>query len=243
MAVDVYAADEQTDYPVDPLRWARLAEVVLDEADLRGDAELSVLFVDEASITEYNSKFLGHDEPTDVLAFPIDDEPVESGRAPDAGGTGPGMPSEPEDVPVLLGDILICPAVAYRNAPEHAGTYEDELALLLVHGLLHLMGMDHQEDEEAEEMEAKERELLSRHYKPLRPEAWEREGGAGEAGSGGEAGGSGEAGSGGEAGGSGEAGGAAETGSGGETGGPGAPEAPQGERGQMAGRDGHARPE
>jgi len=172
MSVEVFAADEQNDHPVDALRWARLAEAVLGEEELGGDAELSVLFVDERSIAELNTRFLGKDGPTDVLAFPIDEEPVESGRSPDSGGTGPGMPSEPEDVPVLLGDIVICPAVAFRNAPEHAGTYEDELALLVVHGLLHLMGMDHDEDEEAEEMEARERELLARHYSPLRPEAW-----------------------------------------------------------------------
>jgi hypothetical protein len=83
------------------------------------------------------------------------------------------MPSEPEDMPVLLGDIVICPAVAHRNAPEHAGSYDDELALLVVHGLLHLMGMDHAEDDEAEEMEARERELLGRHYGEIRPETWQ----------------------------------------------------------------------
>jgi probable rRNA maturation factor len=172
VTVDVFAADEQGDHPVDTLRWARLAEAVLGEEGLTGDAELSVLFIDEGSIAELNSRFLGKEGPTDVLAFPIDEEPIESGRSPDSGGTGPGMPSEPEDMPVLLGDIVICPAVAYRNAPEHAGTYDDEVALLVVHGLLHLMGMDHQEDEEAEEMEAKERELLARHYAEIRPEAW-----------------------------------------------------------------------
>ncbi len=172
MTVDVFAADEQGDQPVDTLRWARLAEAVLGEEGLTGDAELSVLFIDENSIAELNSRFLGKEGPTDVLAFPIDEEPIESGRSPDSGGTGPGMPSEPEDMPVLLGDIVICPAVAFRNAPEHAGTYDDEVALLVVHGLLHLMGMDHQEDEEAEEMEAKERELLTRHYAEIRPEAW-----------------------------------------------------------------------
>ena len=172
MAVEVFAADEQSDHPVDTLRWARLAEAVLGEEELGGDAELSVLFVDEGSIAELNSRFLGKEGPTDVLAFPIDEEPVESGRSPDSGGTGPGMPSEPEDVPVLLGDIVICPAVAFRNAPEHAGTYNDELALLVVHGLLHLIGMDHEDDDEAEEMEAKERELLARHYSPLRAETW-----------------------------------------------------------------------
>ena len=171
MAVDVFAADEQSDHPVDTLRRARLAEAVLGDDGLTGDAELSVLFVDEGAIAELNSRFLGKDGPTDVLAFPIDEEPIESGRSPDSGGTGPGMPSEPEDMPVLLGDIVICPAVAYRNAPEHAGTYDDEVALLVVHGLLHLMGMDHQEDEEAEEMETKERELLARYYAeiPLKP--------------------------------------------------------------------------
>jgi probable rRNA maturation factor len=172
VAVDVFVADEQGDDPVDTLRWARLAEAVLEEEGLRGDAELSVLFVDEAAISELNKRFLDTEGPTDVLAFPIDEEPLESGRSPDSGGTGPGMPSEPEDIPVLLGDIVICPAVARRNAAEHAGNYEDELALLLVHGLLHLMGMEHVEEEEAQDMEAKERELLARHYGEVRPEAW-----------------------------------------------------------------------
>jgi probable rRNA maturation factor len=186
VAVEVFAADEQSDQPVDTLRWIRLAEAVLQEEELAGDAELSVLFVDERSISELNARFLGKDGPTDVLAFPIDEEPVESGRSPDSGGTGPGMPSEPEDMPVLLGDIVICPAVAFRNAPEHAGSYEDELALLVVHGLLHLMGMDHDEDDEAEEMEAKERELLARHHAQIRAEAWpvKRGDGAGAAGDG-----------------------------------------------------------
>jgi probable rRNA maturation factor len=185
VTVDVFAADEQNDHPVDTLRWARLAEAVLGEEGLAGDAELSVLFVDESAIAELNSRFLGKDGPTDVLAFPIDEEPIESGRSPDSGGTGPGMPSEPEDMPVLLGDIVICPAVAHRNAPDHAGNYDDELALLVVHGLLHLMGMDHQEDEEADEMEAKERELLARYHAEIRPETWRAR--AAQDGAGGEA--------------------------------------------------------
>jgi probable rRNA maturation factor len=172
MAVEVFVANEQGDHPVDAPRWARLAEAVLEEEDLRGDAELSVLFVDEPYIADLNQRFLGKQGPTDVLAFPIDEEPLESGRSPDSGGTGPGMAPEPEDMPVLLGDIYICPAVAHRNAADHAGSYEDELALLVVHGLLHLMGMDHQDAEQAEEMEAKERELLARHYSELRPETW-----------------------------------------------------------------------
>ena len=80
-------------------------------------------------------------------------------------GSGPGALPEAEPM-VLLGDVVICPAVAAKNAPEHAGTLDDELALLLVHGLLHLMGMDHEEPDEAEVMEAKERQLLARHHAP-----------------------------------------------------------------------------
>ena len=82
MTVEVFAADEQSDHPVDTLRWVRLAEAVLGEEGLAGDAELSVLFVDEESIAELNSRFLDKDGPTDVLAFPIDEEPIESGRSP-----------------------------------------------------------------------------------------------------------------------------------------------------------------
>ncbi len=165
--VEVFAADEQDAHPVDTMRWVRLAQAVLAAEGVRGEAELSMLFVDETSIADLNKRFLGKDGPTDVLAFPIDEEPAESGRSPDSGGSGPGFTSEPDDIPTLLGDVVICPAVAARNAPEHAGTYEDELALLVVHGVLHLLGMDHLEDDEAEAMEARERELLAAHHRPI----------------------------------------------------------------------------
>ena len=176
MGVVVFAADEQSSHPVDTLRWIRLAEKVLADEGVRGEAEVSLLFVDEEAIADLNSRFLGKDGPTDVLAFPIDDEPVESGRSPDSGGTGPGFASEPDEAPLLLGDVVICPAVAERNAPDHAGTYDDELALLVVHGLLHIIGMDHDDPDEAEAMEARERELLARHHKPPHPSAQSPEG-------------------------------------------------------------------
>jgi probable rRNA maturation factor len=167
MGIAIFVADEQSAQPVDNLRWVQLARSVLEAEGVRGDAELSVLFVDEDSIADLNKRFLGKDGPTDVLAFPIDEEPPDSGRSPDSGGTGPGyLPTEPADLPLLLGDVVICPAVAHRNAPEHAGTYDDEVALLLVHGILHLMGRDHDDDDEAEAMEARERELLERFHKP-----------------------------------------------------------------------------
>ena len=170
MSIEVFVADEQTDRPVDTVRWMQLAGAVLAAEGVKGEAELSLLFVDESAISDLNKRFLGKDGPTDVLAFPMDEEPAEGGRSPDSGGTGPGwVPSEPDDMPTLIGDVVICPEVAHRNAPQHAGTYEDELALLVVHGILHLVGMDHLEDEEAEAMEKREQELLDAHWRGGRP--------------------------------------------------------------------------
>jgi probable rRNA maturation factor len=92
---------------------------------------------------------------------------VAGGRSPDSGTTGPNdLPTETGDFPTLLGDVVICPSVAMRNAPQHAGTYDDEVALLVVHGILHLLGMDHMQDDEAEAMERRERELLEQFHKP-----------------------------------------------------------------------------
>ena len=164
--VAVFAADEQSDEPVDTLRWVQLAEAVLEAEGVPGDAELSMLFVDEQAMAELNLRFLGREGPTDVLAFPIDDDVYEGGRLPDSlGPAGPADDLEPSDLPTLLGDVVVCPAVARRNAPSRAGTYEDEMALLVVHGILHLLGMDHADDEEATVMERREQELLDRLHR------------------------------------------------------------------------------
>jgi probable rRNA maturation factor len=162
--VAVYGTDEQSARDVDVARWVELARHVLVAEGVRGDAELSLLFVDEQAIAELNQRFMEKDGPTDVLAFPID-EPV-SGRWPDAGTTGPDRDDPDEDdLPLLLGDVVVCPAVAYRQAPEHAGTYDDEIALLVVHGILHVLGHDHAEADEAAVMAARERELLDRFHR------------------------------------------------------------------------------
>lgn len=167
MGADVFVANEQNDRPVDCEAMAALAEGVLGDEGISKDAELSVLFVDEETIASLNARFLARTGPTDVLSFPIEDAPPPGSR-PAAGG--PTRPSGDADfatgAPLLLGDVVICPAVAWRNAPEHAGTYDDELALLLVHGILHLLGRDHEREDEAEEMEARERELLAAHHRP-----------------------------------------------------------------------------
>jgi len=169
MAVDVFAADEQSERAMDVGRWADLARRVLDAQGVKDDVEVSLLFVDEPTIAALHERFLGEEGPTDVLAFPIDEEASPSGRSPDQGGPGPGGAwTDEEDVPLLLGDVVVCPSVAARNAAEHGAVFEDEVALLVVHGLLHLLGMDHDDDGEAEAMERRERELLARFHRSER---------------------------------------------------------------------------
>ena len=162
----VFAADEQSDVAVDLDRLVALAQAVLTERKVRGDCELAITFVDETAITELNKQFMEEDHATDVLAFPIDDELVEAGRSPDSGSTGPDRPEpEPGEVPILLGDVVVCPAVAATNAPEHGRTTDEELALLVIHGILHVLGMDHAEPEEERAMFALQEELLERLFR------------------------------------------------------------------------------
>lgn len=166
VAIEVFVADEQSERPVDVARWAALARSVLSAQGVSEAAEMSLLFVGEDAITHLNKKFLGKNGPTDVLAFPMDEDPTQPGRSPDSGGSGPGStPAEAEEMPNLVGDVVICPEVAWNNAVVRDGSYEDEVALLLVHGVLHLMGMDHLDSDEATVMEAREQELLDRLYR------------------------------------------------------------------------------
>jgi probable rRNA maturation factor len=165
--LEVFVANEQALHPVDTARWQLLAERVLHAEGIRGDAELSLLFVDATTITELNERFMGVEEPTDVLAFPVEDDAVGAGRWPDNGPSGPsGHREESNEPPLLLGDVVVCPQVAAENAPSHAGTYDDELALLVVHGTLHVLGMDHADPEDEAAMQAKERSLLERFHRP-----------------------------------------------------------------------------
>ena len=165
MSLDIYAADEQADHPVAVERWSALARSVLEAEGIVSETEVSLLFVDEATIASLNERFLDKTGPTDVLSFPIEDEVDRGGRSPDEGGTGPGSIEADTGRLLLLGDVVICPAVAVRNAADHGVGVDDELALLVVHGILHLLGMDHQVDEEAERMEQRERQLLARFYR------------------------------------------------------------------------------
>jgi probable rRNA maturation factor len=167
--VDVFGADEQDAVPVEVERWVALAERVLAAEGVRGDAELSLLFVGDDVMTVLNRRFMDADGPTDVLAFPIDD-PIDAGRWPDAGTTGPDRDGpDPRELPLLLGDVVVCPGVAQQQAHDHGQSLDDELALLVVHGVLHVLGHDHASPEEEAAMKAKERELLGRLHRPAAP--------------------------------------------------------------------------
>jgi probable rRNA maturation factor len=187
----VFVVDEQADHRIDVDRWQVLARQVLEAEGIGGGgggAELTVLFVDESTMAELNERFMGHHGPTDVLAFPLD--------AQDPVATGPGADISSHDrdrragsgQPLLLGDVVICPAEAASNASDHAGTthfrtnhagtnhagtdhagsYDDEIALLVVHGILHVLGMDHATSEEATVMEARQGVLLDRFHRGTR---------------------------------------------------------------------------
>jgi probable rRNA maturation factor len=143
-AVHVVVSDEQSEVPLDAGRWTALAEAALLAEGCVG--ELTLTFVDRDEMAALNAEHLGAHGATDVLSFPLDP----------FGDDVPG--------PSLIGDIVICPAVAAEAAPGHAGTLDDELALLIVHGVLHIGGHDHADSEETATMRARELELLVEHH-------------------------------------------------------------------------------
>ena len=122
----------------------RIASRILDALECP-EAELSVVVVDDAGIQELNRDYLGRDRPTNVISFPML-EGEESGI-----------------VPGLLGDVVISADTAARDAEEAGSTFEREFFFLLIHGILHLVGFNHEgvDDAEIARMEAKEDELFA----------------------------------------------------------------------------------
>lgn len=152
--IEVVCADEQHDVALDVDRWARLAGDVLQDEQAIG--ELTLTFVDRDEMADLNREHMGGSGPTDVLSFPLD-APVE-GRSEDE--------LRPVDsvLPVLLGDVVVCPSVAQEQSSDHAGSIDDEIALLVIHGVLHVLGHDHAEPDECARMRARELELLQTHH-------------------------------------------------------------------------------
>ncbi|MEX0706163.1 MAG: rRNA maturation RNase YbeY [Nitriliruptoraceae bacterium] len=141
--MSVFLADEQG-LEVDTDRLLALARHVLGARRVPDDMELSLLLVDTTTIAELNERHMQKAGPTDVLAFPID-EPGEA---------APGAPA-------ILGDVVLCPQVAHDQAAELDRTPSAELEMLTVHGILHLLGMDHASPDEEREMFGLTEELLA----------------------------------------------------------------------------------
>lgn len=163
---EVFCADEQSEVPIDLERWQELARSVLADEGVRGGTELSIFFVAPDEIAELNREHMGNLGPTDVLAFPIDGgEVVDVVSGPTGASRGPDRsPTDRGDLPLLLGDVVICPSIAKDQAPEHAGSLDDELALLVVHGILHILGWDHDSEAATAKMQERERVLLCAHH-------------------------------------------------------------------------------
>ena len=149
----VLIADRQNDVQIDARRYRVLVRQMLDAEGVPPGTETAVTFVGRDEMAELNEAHMGHTGPTDVLAFPLDLVP------------GPQVPDGASIR--LAGDIVVCPAVAAVNAeagegsrPGHDGSVTAEIDLLVVHGVLHLLGMDHAEPAEAAAMRARETEHL-----------------------------------------------------------------------------------
>ena len=135
---------------VDEAALASVARHVLAAMQVNPAAELSVMVVTTEVMTELHERWMDEPGPTDVMAFPMD-ELVDESRRPDA----------PEIGPALLGDVVLCPAFAAAQARKAGHGLADELALLTVHGVLHLLGYDHAEPEQEREMFGLQNALLS----------------------------------------------------------------------------------
>lgn len=131
--------------PLDESAFVRLAQFVLEREEAPSGIELSIAIVEIEEMARLNLAYRDKDGPTDVLSFGCDD---------------PCPVASPGEL-ITLGDVVIAPQVAEVQALEYGHTVEEELNLLLVHGILHLLGYDHEADDDAEVMQARERTLLA----------------------------------------------------------------------------------
>lgn len=133
---------------IDELSLVSVSRFALGQMGINPLAELSILLMDVAAMTELHVKWMDEPGPTDVMSFPMDE--LDTARRPDEAGPGPA----------LLGDVVLCPAVALDQAGQAGHSLDDELHLLTVHGILHLLGYDHAEPADERAMFHLQNELL-----------------------------------------------------------------------------------
>ncbi|WP_034265890.1 rRNA maturation RNase YbeY [Actinospica robiniae] len=145
MSIDI---NNESGIEADEASIVALARFVLGEMGIHPLAELSILLVDVGAMEQLHIQWMDEPGPTDVLSFPMDE--LRPARAED----------DNEPTPGLLGDIVLCPEVAEKQAAAAGHSTGAELELLTTHGILHLLGYDHAEPEEHEEMFGLQRDLL-----------------------------------------------------------------------------------
>lgn len=143
MSVDI---NNESGVAVDEAKLQRLARFVLEALHVHPDTDLAIVLVDEAAIEQLHVQWMDEPGPTDVLSFPMDE-------------LRPGNIDKPTPAG-LLGDVVICPQVAEGQAATAGHSLEQEVLLLLTHGMLHLLGFDHATAEEEAEMFGLQRDLL-----------------------------------------------------------------------------------
>ncbi|MCG7442543.1 MULTISPECIES: rRNA maturation RNase YbeY [Dermabacter] len=143
MSIEV---NNETTAQIDAREFVDLARYVFDAMFLHPATELSITFVDEKAMSELHEEWMDLEGPTDVMSFPMDE--LREGREGELAPEG------------LLGDIVICPTVAAQQARIAGHSSEEEMLLLLTHGILHLLGYDHVEPEEERVMFTLQRKLL-----------------------------------------------------------------------------------
>ncbi|MEY9888918.1 putative rRNA maturation factor [Catenulispora sp. MAP5-51] len=149
MSIDIAnETDYGTEQGVDAEELVGVARYVLGEMGIHPMAELSILLVDTAAMEQLHIQWMDEPGPTDVLSFPMDE--LRPARAED----------DNEPVPGLLGDVVLCPEVAEKQAKDACHSTAEELRLLTTHGILHLLGYDHAEPEEEAEMFGLQKQLL-----------------------------------------------------------------------------------
>ena len=136
----------ETETPIDGAEFAALADHVLRTMHVNPLAELNVLFIDPEPMAELHERWLDLPGPTDVMSFPMDE-------------LRPGTEDE-QTPPGTLGDVVLCPQVAAKQALEAGHSTVEELLLLTTHGILHLLGYDHAEPAEKKQMFDLQRSLL-----------------------------------------------------------------------------------
>lgn len=157
MAIEVL---NETEHDIDIERIVILGKHLYEGLYVHPDSELAIVFVDNDAMSALHQEWMGLEGPTDVMSFPMDELRPGSEHTPSEG---------------LLGDIVISPEVAAQHAADGGHSIADEIALLVTHGMLHLLGFDHHDEDEKRQMFGTQDQLLEQFLGYAPPQLTEEE--------------------------------------------------------------------